>query len=269
MDKGLRIFCLRLCAAFFCLLGSAAYAAEDGQSPWYVAGHVAAAFTQDSDFRSGIDLPSPPVRAEMLFTLPFKTGWGVGAAVGREFGDSWRLEGEIFRRQAKPGQLSVESAIVGGRDFTDAFKTVLETGGEGGGPAFVVGGRLKFTSVMINGFYDIPTPWAWRPYIGAGAGVVKRTMNKHVEIHLPSSFGATADAIEDSHESHWDFIYQLQAGVGVPLTDALELELGYRYKALPGAALHFFEDGEGGAIAPVRVEMNASHSVDIGLLWRF
>ncbi len=261
--------CPRLCAFLVCLLASAACAAQDDQSPWYVAGHLGLVFTKDADMSSELAVPNLPVRAKLLAGLPFKTGWGGGVAVGREFSDSWRLEGEMFWRRADPDRITVKSATFGENDITEAYRTILETGGEGGGPAFVVGGRMKFLSFMFNGFYDISTPWALRPYIGLGAGVVKRTMNKHIHIHLPASFGATSDFIEDKHEGAWDFIYQVQAGVGVPLTDALELELGYRYKALPSAALHFFEDNEGGAVAPIRAEINASHSVDLGLLWRF
>ena len=268
MNKVFQALCPRLCAFLISLLVSAASAAQDDQSPWYVAGHLGVVFTEDADLRSEVAVPNSPVSTELLADLPFKTGWGGGVAVGREFGESWRLEGEMFWRQADPDDISVKSATFGEFDVTDVLKTTFETGGEGGGPAFAVGGRMKFLSFMLNGFYDISTPWAFRPYIGLGAGVVKRTMNKHVEIHLPASFGATSDFIEDKHEGAWDFIYQVQAGVGVPLTDALELELGYRYKALPSAALHFFEDGEGGA-APIRTEISASHSLDLGLLWRF
>lgn len=61
-------------------------------------------------------------------------------AVGREFGESWRLEGEMFWRQADPDDISVGSATFGEFDVTEVLKTTFETGGEGGGPAFVVGG---------------------------------------------------------------------------------------------------------------------------------
>ena len=264
--NGSRAFCPRVSACLLLLVGAAA-AAQDAESPWYVAGHLGATFTEDADLRSDIVLANFPT-AEFVADLPFKRGWGGGMTVGREFGDNWRLEGEIFRRQAAPDAISVRSTTVGEFDITDTIKTIFETGGEGGGPAFVVGGRMKFLSFMLNGFYDMSTPWPVRPYVGLGVGMVKRTMHKHVEIHLPASFGATADFIEDEHEDAWDFMFQVQAGVGIPLRDALELELGYRYKALPAAALHFFQDGEGGA-APMRAEINASHSVDVGLLWRF
>ena len=259
-------FCPRL-SAFLLLLVGAAAAAQDAESPWYVAGHLGATFTEDADLRSDIPLPNFPP-AKFSADLPFKRGWGGGLTVGREFGDNWRLEGEIFRRQAAPDEISVRSTTVGEFDITDTIKTLFETGGEGGGPAFTVSGRMKFLSFMLNGFYDISTPWPVRPYVGLGVGMVKRTMHKHVEIHLPATFGVMTDFIEDEHEDAWDFMYQVQAGVGIPLRDALELELGYRYKALSSAALHFFQDGEGGA-APMRAEINASHSVDVGLLWRF
>ena len=260
--NGFHAFCARL-SAFLLLLFGAAAAAQDAESPWYVAGHLGVTFTEDADLRSD-NLP----RIEFSADLPFKRGWGGGMTVGREFGDSWRLEGEIFRRQAAPDEISVRSGTLGELDITDMLKTVFETGGEGGGPAFTVGGRMKFLSFMLNGFYDVSTPWPVRPYVGLGVGMVKRTMHKHVEIHLPATFGVMTDFIEDEHEDAWDFMYQVQAGVGIPLTDALELELGYRYKALPSAALHFFRDDASGG-APIKAEINASHSLDLGLLWRF
>lgn len=275
MDKGLHVLFAWVCgsglrgfsACLACLVGLAGSVAYAADRTRYLGAHVAAAFTEDSPWNSAIVLPNG-IPAEMHANKPFDTGWGGGASIGRQFGN-WRVEGEMFWRRANTEGFHIERAIVGGMDFTEAFRTIFETGAAGGGPGLVVEGRMKYLSVFANGYYDIPTPWVWHPYVGIGAGVVRRSMSKHVEIHLPPSFGATADYIEDEHEGSWDFIYQVQAGVGVQLTDTLELELGYRYKALPNAVVHFFEGGEGGAIAPAKVHLGASHSADVGLIWSF
>lgn len=275
MDKGLHVLFARSCGSVLrvfpawlaCLVGLAGSVAYAADRTRYAGAHVAAAFTKDSPWNSAIGGPGA-IPAEMHANMPFETGWGGGASIGRQFGN-WRVEGEMFWRQAKTEGFTIERATVGGRDFTEAFRTIFETGAAGGGPGLVVEGRMKFLSVFANGYYDIPTSWSWHPYVGIGAGVVRRSMSKHVEIHLPAGFGATADYIEDEHESSWDFIYQVQAGVGIQLTDTLELELDYRYKALPNAVVHFFESGEGGAIAPVKVHLGASHSADVGLIWSF
>lgn len=268
MNNGSPVLGLGAVALLACAVGPVAYA-EGAQSLRYAAVHVAAAFTKDSVWNSTFGPANSPTRAEMQAVLPYKTGWGGGATIGRRFGDNWRVEGEVFWRQAESEELGIKRATLGELDFTEVFRTFLESAGEGGRRAFVVDGRMKFLNLSVNGFYDVPTPWAWRPYVGVGAGIVRRSISKHVEIHLPASFGASADTIEDEHETNWDFSYQFQAGVGFRLTDTLELEVGYRYKVLPHSTLTFFESGEGGALAPVEAELSRSQSVDIGLLWSF
>lgn len=267
MNNGLR-HGLGAIAVLAGAVGPVAYA-DGEESLRYVAAHGAAAFTKDSVWNSTFGPANSPTRAEMQAVLPWKTGWGGGGAIGRKFGDNWRLEAELFWRQAKPEELGIKSASVGGRDITEVFRTFLESAGVDGRPAFEVDGRMKFLTLSFNGFYDFPTPWAWRPYVGIGAGIVRRTISKHVEIHLPGSFGATADTIEDEHETKWDFSYQFQVGIGVQVSDSVELEMGYRHKVLPNATLTFFEFGEGGAAAPVEVELTKSQSVDFGMHWAF
>lgn len=264
-----------LAGCFACVLGltGPVVHADSNELLRYVSGHAAVVFTDDHPWSSLSDNP----RAELRASMPVDTGWGAGASVGKQFGN-WRVEGELFWREAETDGFVVHSFRRYRRDGTPQdgtgpFREFLETGSPTGGPALTTQVRTNYLSAFVNGFYDVPTPWAWAPYIGVGVGVVRRTMSKHVELDLPAFITVASDYISDEHESNWDFVYQLQAGVDVPLTDALSLDIGYRYKAFPNATIHFFEDGGQDVfalgLASPRVRVGASHSADIGLRWSF
>ncbi|MBP5344169.1 MAG: porin family protein [Alphaproteobacteria bacterium] len=77
---------------------------------------------------------------------------------------------------------------------------------------------LEQQSLMLNGYFDIPTKTALRPYVGAGIGMARirgrvlypETVGKHV--HRDTSFA-----------------WQAGAGFGYDLTKNLTLDVGYRY----------------------------------------
>lgn len=259
-----------LTGCFACVLGltGPVVHADSNQSSRYVSGHAAVVFTDDHPWSSVSDTPPAELRASMTVD----TGWGAGASVGKQF-DNWRVEGELFWREAETDGFVVHSFMRYGEDGTAQFRELLATGSPTGGPPLTTQVRTNYLSAFVNGFYDVPTPWAWAPYIGVGVGVVRRTMSKHVELDLPAFITVASDYISDEHESNWDFVYQLQAGVDVPLTDALSLDIGYRYKAFPNATIHFFEDGGRDVfalgLASPRVRVGASHSADVGLRWSF
>lgn len=129
-------------------------------------------------------------------------GWLVGAAVGAHITDN--LRGEI--------ELSY-----GQNDLT----TVTT----GGGTGDVTDGTAAATYLLGNLWFDISNDSGFTPYIGGGIGAA------HINT---SGTLPTADAFD---VEGWGFAYQLGAGVKFAVADNIDLDVGYRYKAIAGADL--------------------------------
>ena len=80
--------------------------------------------------------------------------------------------------------------------------------------------KTRANSLMLNGYYDIPTKTAFTPYVGAGLGLA------HVKM--------TAKTVEEEglykyNISKNKLAYQLGAGVGYELNQNWTLDAGYRW----------------------------------------
>jgi len=93
-------------------------------------------------------------------------------------------------------------------------------------------------SIMLNGYYDIPTGIAVRPYVGAGMGLarIKNTIKwtPDPEDNDPGKF---------KMRKNNKFVYQLSAGVSYDLTQNWALDAGYRYADF-GSISKTDEDGK-------------------------
>ena len=88
------------------------------------------------------------------------------------------------------------------------------------------GGKIKTKiyahSLMLNGYYDIPTGFPIRPYIGAGAGLA------HVKGVRKWSFPdiGYSDKFKMSNN---EIAYQLSAGISYEITQNLAIDAEYRH----------------------------------------
>ena len=105
-------------------------------------------------------------------------------------------------------------------------------------------------NLLGNLWYDIDTGTGFTPYVGGGLGV------GYTEL--------TSDSSDDNINAT-GLVYQLGAGVTVAMTDSLALDLGYRYKVMPDAAV------DGDFVSPgYDITLDAtSHVVQAGLTYKF
>lgn len=119
-------------------------------------------------------------------TAKFQTGFTFGGFVGYDFGNNIRLEGELSYRENK-----------------------IRTGA-GRDP------QAATSSMMFNGFYDIPLVKPFHLYIGGGFGVATAQLET---ISLGQAI--------DFHETL--FAYQVETGIGFSFSPKMNLSLGYRF----------------------------------------
>ena len=134
-------------------------------------------------FRLDTDLSSASLGTQKM---GFHPGYTFGGFVGYDFGNRFRLEGEISYREND-----------------------IRTGG-GKDP------QAATSSIMLNGYYDLPIEKDWNLYFGGGFGMATAQLET-------VSLGQAIDAHETS------FAYQLETGVGWVYNSKVTFSLGYRF----------------------------------------
>ena len=84
-------------------------------------------------------------------------------------------------------------------------------------------GSIRSIVGLVNGYVDLGTYVGITPYIGAGVGVANVAVKNLYDIAPNGGFGYASD------HSQTNFAWALMAGLAMPVTPNLTLELGYRY----------------------------------------
>jgi opacity protein-like surface antigen len=166
--------------------------------------------------------------SEGSFNLKFNPALQGSAVIGYDFAPG-NPEGE--------GRIELEYSHRGNR--LDKVQFV-----EG---SFTGGGNLNADSLLINFFGVFHNDTQWAPYVGAGIGAARLDA---------SDLKVTGQPL--SSDSAYVLAYQFGAGVDYPLTDRLNLDLGYRFL---GSTRPTFIEATG-----LKFRMDYySHSVILGL----
>jgi opacity protein-like surface antigen len=131
-------------------------------------------------------------------------GWGGAIAFGRQFGN-FRAELEYAYQ---------------GTDLED--REILD-----GDVLYSLGGDIKVTTVMANGYYEMPVFEAFSLYAMAGLGYAKYDVDYAVLVFDPAS----DEVIGTASAGGSDNVFAYKAGVGMTydFTDQIAGDLGYEY----------------------------------------
>jgi opacity protein-like surface antigen len=148
--------------------------------------------------------------------------------------------------------------VVGAAGFqiTPWWRTEIEVGGRGNGvrnisPGIGPGGSVQATTLMFNGYLDIPNQGPVTPYVGAGFG-------KAWISHSLTVDGAT---LTPGDNTSWPWAYQFMAGANIAIAPRWTAGVEYRFL---GTERGLFQDAQG-------LFYNANYnnqSFLIGLTWR-
>jgi len=164
----------------------------------YIGGNIGLALVNDSD----LDIND----LQMMLGMPadvsieFDKGFAIGGAVGYDFG-AFRLEGEVAYQKSDLDKLTVSADGMGGSAKLSGDGTSL--------------------ALLANGYYDFHNDSAFTPYVSAGIGFAKVSINDFgsPSLEIPSS-GDEDDTV---------FAYQVGLGLGYAVTDNWIIEVKYRY----------------------------------------
>jgi opacity protein-like surface antigen len=126
------------------------------------------------------------------------TGYALGGAVGARFLEHFRAELAISYSDTSVDNFSLQ-----------------------GEPSTAKGG-LSLLAIMANGYVDFDFGIGVRPYLGAGIGWGE------IEFDARNRSGPGQSEVSDTDSV---FAWNVMAGAAVPLSDVVELSLGYRYLA--------------------------------------
>lgn len=156
-----------------------------------------------------VDPLFPDTVNDNLIEVDYKRGYDIDAIAGYDFG-AFRVEAELGYKRAKVDELQLDQDFID--DFEDATGEIITD------TDFDLNGRARVTSIMGNALADFGAG-GFRVYGGAG-------------------FGRARVKLLGDKDSAW--AYQLIAGVGVPISQNIEVGLKYRY--FRTGKLNFSED---------------------------
>ena len=187
---------------------------------WYLRGDLA--------YRLGTSDGAPPATG---FTTPSgeKMGSSIAAGIG----------GGI-----KSGWLRTDVTI----DFATPMKYEATSGN--------TSAKVSAATALFNGYVDLGTWYRATPYIGAGAGTARVSINDYTSATLPPFSGNTSRV-------KWNFAWAAMAGVAYAMSPNTMIDLGYRY-------INFGDVTTGNdSFGSMTLKQVAAHEVRVGLRWSF
>ncbi|NTW99562.1 MAG: porin family protein [Geobacteraceae bacterium] len=178
------------------------------------------------------------------------TGFNVLGAIGCDYG-SFRLEGEVGY------QTSDVKTAINGEDGVPYQHPLDEAGNNFSSDPWDMKGEVSVLSLMANGYYDFKLGKNIELYATAGIGVARVSLKDVHEvttiegdgnggyIFYPNTNPGYSNTVETT-------AWQLGAGIAVPVSGKIKLDLRYRYFAtsdftVPGVGSYYYANISGGS----------------------
>jgi opacity protein-like surface antigen len=247
------------------LMSSAAFAADMAIAPppayappvvedfggWYLRGDIGFSNQRVSRLNNALDVNA----TTSVQNLNFSTAGIFGLGAGYRFNNWFRVD--------ITGEYRGNSTFFG----TDA---ITFPGGFGTDTYHATKSEWV---VLGNAYVDLGTWWCMTPFIGAGVGGARVSINGFTDQGLvtpvPGPGPALASLAFGDNVSRWNFAWALHAGVAYRVTPNFTVELAYRYldmgNGLTGDLRAF--DGTNNINNPTTFRSITSHDLKIGVRW--
>lgn len=120
---------------------------------------------------------------------------------------------------------------------------------------------------LANAFWDVTTIRGITPYVGAGVGFAAVTLSNFWDVNTVN--GALHFAEENTE---WNLAWALHAGMAYNISDALTLDVSYRYVSLGDGTTDSYQPFNAPgttSLSPTTLEDLDSHDVMVGLRWKW
>lgn len=124
--------------------------------------------------------------------------------------------------------------------------------------------------VLANAYVDLGTWWCMTPFIGAGVGGARVSINNFTDAGMTNLGGGALPGLAfGDNVSKWNFAWAVHAGVAYNVSPNFTVELAYRYldmgNGLTGDLRTF--DGINNVNNPTTFKGITSHDVKLGVRW--
>jgi opacity protein-like surface antigen len=218
---------------------------------WYLRGDIGFSNQRVSRLNNILDANA----TTSVQTLNFNTAGIFGLGVGYRFNNWFRADitGEYRGNSQFFGTDAITFAGGFGTDIYHATKSEWV--------------------VLGNAYVDLGTWWCITPFIGAGVGGARVSINgftdQGIVTPVPGPGPALASLAFGDNVSRWNFAWALHAGVAYRVTPNFTVELAYRYldmgNGLTGDLRAF--DGTNNINNPTTFRSITSHDLKIGVRW--
>jgi len=165
--------------------------------------HSAEGLYVSGNIGAAMPVDSDSTAPGVLLTIESDTGIALGVALGYDFGNNFRTELEYAYQQNDLSTTTLNGVIT----------------------APVTSGDTTSHAGLLNGYYDFNNNSVFTPFISGGVGFATIDIS-----NIVTGGVTTAAAVSDTV-----FAYQVGAGVSLAVSDALSIDLTYRYFATADA----------------------------------
>ncbi len=223
---------------------------------WYLRGHIGMTnqhvrTLENASFASATNL--------VIVDKNFESGMTFGVGIGIRKGDHWRFD--------VTGEWRGEAGFHGMDTWTDG----------NGDPRYNnYTAKKSEMTFLLNGYYDLGTWHGVTPYVGAGIGVSRNTIHSFRDTGIAY---ATPGNLATGYPTHayanaaskWNFAWALHAGLGIPVSDNVFVDIGYSFmdlgSAQSGDIIAF--DGTNSIYNPMIFKNITSHDLKFSLRYEF
>jgi opacity protein-like surface antigen len=216
---------------------------------WYLRGDIGMTnqrvkelYNNDYNLVASVDTQQKAFDSSMLF----------GLGVGYQFNSWFRadLTGE-YRGRSNFHGLDVVRNFSGTR-YTDDY----------------TGSKSEWLA-LLNAYVDLGTWYNLTPFVGAGIGAAYVTIHDFKDTCATVAVCTGGSVATGKDNSKWNFAWALHAGVAYKVTNALTLELAYRYVSLGDGATGDLVayDGTNSRFNPMEFRGITSHDFKLGVRW--
>jgi opacity protein-like surface antigen len=244
------------------LLSQAAFAADMAIAPppayappvvedfggWYLRGDIGFSNQRVDRLNNALDA----TLTSSVQTNNFNTAGIFGLGVGYKFNNWFRAD--------------VTGEYRGNSQF---FGKDVNTFAGGVGTDTYHGSKSEWV-VLGNAYVDLGTWWCITPFIGAGVGGARVSINNFTDAGITNIGGIVSPSVAfGDNVSKWNFAWAAHAGLAYKVTPSFTVELAYRYldmgDGLTGDLRTF--DGTNGINNPTTFKNITSHDLKLGVRW--
>ena len=126
--------------------------------------------------------------------------------------------------------------------------------------------KMDVQTLFFNAYFDIKTGTQFTPYIGGGIGLAMIDVKSGGMDMFDG--GVYTGTVQLSSKSQTNFAWNIGAGIGWDITEAVTLDLGYRYMMM-GEAKRNWAEPAGNMRFRTNVDDVNVHQVLLGLRYTF